>query len=189
METLRPLPLFIGATGSSLCPSADSFSPPFSLTRGQTDKSSLEKFISRLSRNLNFFSTNYAFVALCTVLVVALMHPGMLLYVAITWILWWLHIVVIKQDLRLVVMDKDLNDVFTPKRRSWILTAFTCWVAVAHCLRPSMKGMAISCTLILFHALMRNPSKLAGDIVKTRSLNGSDSDSSEVLIEKADAAV
>jgi len=103
--------------------------------------------------------------------------------------LWWLHTVVIKQDLRLVVMDKDLNDVFTPKRRSWILTAFTCWVAVAHCLRPSMKGMAISCTLILFHALMRDPAKLAGDIVKTRSLNGSDSDSSEVLIEKADAAV
>lgn len=171
-----------------MCIAADAFSPPISL---QVDKSSLEKFISRLKRNLNFFATNYAFLALSTFIVVALMHPGMLLYVGITWALWWLHMIVIRQDLRLVIMEKDLNDIFTPKRRSWILTAWTVWVGVAKCLRPSMKGMAISGALILFHAIARDPSKLAGDIVRSghhssRSLTDSD-DGSEVMVEREDA--
>ncbi|KAL7532427.1 hypothetical protein ACHAXR_007061 [Thalassiosira sp. AJA248-18] len=189
VDNLRPLPLFLGLTGPSFCIAADAYSPPISLSR-QTDKSSLEKFVSRLSRNLKFFATNYAFLALCTILVVALMHPGMLLYVGITWSLWWLHVVVIREDLRLVIMGKDLNDIFTPKRRSWLLTAWTVWVAFAKCLRPSMKGMAISGALILLHALMRDPSKLAGDIVASRSNRsmGSDSDEgSEVMVEREDA--
>lgn len=183
MDTLRPLPLFLGLTGPSFCIAADAFSPPISLSR-QTNKSSLEKFRSRLSRNLNYFATNYAFLALCTVGVVALMHVGMLMYVGITWVLWWLHVIIIRQDVRMVIMEKDLNDIFTPKRRSWILTAWTIWVAVAKCLRPSMKGMAISGALILFHALMRDPSKLAADVVVRR---GSDSSNSEVMVEREDA--
>ena len=193
MDTLRPLPLFLGVTGPSFCIAADAFSPPISLKR-QTDKSALEKFLSRLSRNLNFFATNYAFLALCTILIVALMHPGMLLYVGITWASWWLHVVVIREDVRLVIMEKDLNDVFTPKRRSWILTVWTIWVAVAKCLRPSMKGMAISGALILFHALMRDPTKLAGDIVSSRSKsslsrgNSDSDDNSEVMVERDDLA-
>ena len=190
LDTLRPLPLFLGVTGPSFCFAADAFSPPISLSR-QADKSSLEKLISRLSRNLNFFATNYAFMAMCTILVVALMHPGMLLYVGITWSLWWLHVVVIRQDVRLVIMNRDLNDIFTPKRRSWILTAWTVWVALAKCLRPSMKGMAISGALVLFHALMRDPSKLAANVVASRSTlsrGSSDSDDgSEVMVEREDA--
>lgn len=92
--------------------------------------------------------------------------------------------IIIRQDVRMVIMEKDLNDIFTPKRRSWILTAWTIWVAVAKCLRPSMKGMAISGALILFHALMRDPSKLAADVVVRR---GSDSSNSEVMVEREDA--
>ncbi len=191
MHTLRPLPQFLGVTGPSFCIAADAFSPPISLTRQSSDKSTLEKFVSRLSRNLNYFATNYALVALSTVLVVALMHPGMLLYVGITWALWWLHIIVIREDVRLVIMDKDLNDIFTPKRRSWILTVWTLWVGLAKCLRPSMKGMAISGALILFHALMRDPSKLASDIVTSRTglAKGSDDsdEGSEVMVEREDA--
>ncbi|KAL9181411.1 hypothetical protein ACHAXT_010216 [Thalassiosira profunda] len=187
MDTLRPLPQFLGVTGPSFCIAADAFSPPISLTR-QTDKSSLEKFLSRLSRNLSYFATNYAVVALCTVVVVALMHPGMLVYVGATFGLWWLHVIVIREDVRLVVANKDLNDIFTPKRRSWILTVWTIWVAIAKCLRPSMKGMAISGALVLFHALMRDPSKLAKDIVSSRSgQSGSDSDGSEVIVDRDDA--
>lgn len=140
---------------------------------------------------MNFFATNYTFLALCTILVVALMHPGMLFYVGITWAAWWLHVVIIHEDVRLVIMEKDLNDIFTPKRRSSILTVWTVWVAIAKCLRPSLKGMAISGALVLFHALMRDPAKVAGDIVISRaklSRGSSDSDdSSEVLVEREDA--
>jgi hypothetical protein len=192
MDTLRPLPLFMGVTGPSFCIAADAFSPPISLTR-QSNKPSLEKVMSRLSRNLNYFATNYAFVAVCTIFVVALMHPGMLLYVGITWASWWLHLIIIREEVRLVIMDKDLNDVFTPKRRSWILTAWTVWVAAAKCFKPSIKGMAISGAVVLFHALMRDPSKLAGDLVRSgsRALRGSSpsysDDGSEVFVECEDA--
>ena len=128
-------------------------------------------------------------------MVVALMHPGMLLYVGITWALWWLHVIVIREDVRLVVMEKDLNDIFTPKRRSWILTAWTLWVAVAKCLRPSIKGLAISGALILFHSLMRDPAKFGGDLVTSRSSRSVQSDSddngygSEVLVERPEEEV
>jgi hypothetical protein len=190
MDTLRPLPIFLGLTGPSFCIAADAFSSPIYLTR-QTDKSSIEKLASRLLRNMNYFATNYAFLALCTVLIVALMHPGMLLFVGITWAAWWLHVVIIREDVRLVVMEKDLNDVFTPKRRSTILTVWTIWVATAKCLRPSLKGMAISGALVLIHALMRDPAKVAGDIVVSRtklSRGSSDSDDgSEVVVEREDA--
>ena len=192
MDTLRPLPLFLGVTGPTFCFAADAFSPPVSLTR-KVDKSSLEKVVSRLSRNLNFFATNYALLAMCTLLVVALMHPGMLAYVGVTWLSWWGHAVMIKEDVQLVVLGKDLNGVFAPRRREWVLMTWTVWVAVAKCLRPSLKGMAVSGTLILLHAMMRDPAKLAGDIVASRSgvLSGggsSDSDDgSEVLVEREDA--
>ncbi len=121
------------------------------------------------------------------------MHPGMLLYVGITWASWWLHLVIIREEVRLVIMDKDLNEVFNPKRRSWILMVWTVWVAVAKCFKPSIKGMAISGALVLFHALMRDPSKLAGDLVTSgsRALKGSSpsnsDDDSEVLVECEDA--
>ena len=143
----------------------------------------------RFKRNLNYFATNYAFLALCTVLVVALMHPGMLLYVGITWVSWYMHVVMIREDVRLVILDKDLNEILTPKRRSWVLAAWTMWVAIAKCLRPSMKGLAISGGLVLFHALMRDPSKLAGDIVSSHrtSRDQLSDDGSEVMVEREDA--
>jgi len=208
MDTLRPLPLFMGVTtgqSPSFCFAADAFSFPISFTTGGHQQSSsaaenknpsFGKITSRLQRNLNYFATNYAFMALCTILIVALMHPGMLLYVGITWAAWWLHFVIIQEDVKLVIMEKNLNDIFTPKRRSWILTAWTLWVAVAKCFKPSLKGMVISSVLVFFHALLRDPSKLAGDIVrsKTRDLgtlspSNSDGSTSPVLVEAQDAAV
>lgn len=200
MDTLRPLPLFMGATTGppSFCFAADAFSFPISFTGQQSaDKiPSPGKITSRLSSNLHYFATNYAFMALCTILIVALMHPGMLLFVGITWAAWWFHFVIIREDVKLVVMEKNLNDIFSPKRRSWILTAWTVWVAVAKCFKPSLKGMVISSALVFFHALLRDPSKLAGDIVrsKTRDLgalspSNSDGSTSPVMVEAQDAAV
>ena len=183
MDTLRPLPIFLGVTGPSFCIGADAFSSPLF-------SSSDKALTTRVSRNLAYFATNYTFVALGTVLVVALMHPGMLLYVAITWGLWWLHLVVLKQDVKLVVMERDLNEIISPKRRSWVLTLWTIYVAVAKCLRPSLKGLAISGALVLFHAIMRNPSKLASDVVRSKSIasgSGDSDDDSKVFVQNSDA--
>ena len=194
MNTLRPLPVFLGVTGPSFCIGADAFSPPISLSSSDKTINKHEKCTSRISRNLQYFATNYTIMALGTVLVVALMHPGMLFYVGITWGLWWLHLVVVREDIKLVVMEKDLNQVLSPNRRSWVLTVWTFYVAVAKCLHPSLKGLAISGALVLFHAIMRNPAKLASDIVRSKSAIASGSgdrtdsdDDSKVLVQHSDA--
>lgn len=191
MDTLRPLPLFLGLAGSSLCIAADAFSSPIALHQG-SNKSSADKIRSRMSRNLNFFSTNYALLTVGTVLVVALMHPVMLLYVGITWGLWYLHITVIRDDIRLVIMEKDLNDILNPKRRSYLLTALTLWVAIWKCLRPLLIGTAISAVLTIIHALMRDPKKLILNpaALKSAARGSADSDDessgSEVIVERSD---
>jgi len=192
MDTLRPLPLFLGLSGPSLCIAADAFSSPIAFHK-ESNKSSSEKIRSRVSRNLAFFATNYAFLAVGTVLVVALMHPVMLLYVGVTWGLWWLHIIVIREDVRLVFLEKDLNDIFTPKRRSWILAVLTVWVAIWKCLRPLLIGTMISAVLTIVHAMMRDPKRLvsSGSASSASAARGSadsddDSSGSEVLVERSD---
>jgi hypothetical protein len=192
MDTLRPLPLFLGLSGPSLCIAADAFSSPIALHHG-SNKSSADKIRSRVSRNLAFFSTNYAFLTVGTVLIVALMHPIMLIYVGVTWGLWYLHITVIREDIRLVIMDKNLNDILTPKRRSWLLTTLTLWVAIWKCLRPLLMGTAISAVLTAFHALMRDPKKLVlnGGVSSKSAARGSadsddDSSGSEVMVERSE---
>lgn len=191
LDTLRPLPLFLGVSGPAFCFAPDAFTPPISLRR--VDKSSIAKLKSRVSRNRDFFSTNYAFLSIATFLVVALMHVRMLVFVAATYAMWWLHFTIIKQDVKLAVMGRDLNDLLTPRGRANLLTLWTIWVAIARCLKPSMKGMAIACFLIVFHALMRDPSKLAADLVSTHSRTalsgGSDSedDGSAVVVDRPPA--
>lgn len=193
MNTLRPLPVFLGVTGPSFCIGADAFSPPISFSSSDKTINKHEKCTARISRNLAYFATNYTLVALGTVLVVALMHPGMLLYVGITWGLWWLHLVVLKEEIKFVVMGKDLNEILSPNRRSWVLTVWTFYVAVAKCLHPSLKGLAISGALVLFHAIMRNPTKVAGDIVRSKSSiasggsGDSSDDDSKVMVQHSDA--
>lgn len=190
MNTLRPLPVFLGFTGPSFCIGADAFSPPISFSSDKTINKH-EKCTSRISRNLQYFATNYSIMALGTVVVVALMHPGMLFYVGITWGLWWMHLVVVREDIKLVVMDKDLNQLLSPNRRSWVLSVWTFYVAVAKCLHPSLKGLAISGALVLFHAIMRNPAKLASDVMRSKSSiacgSGDSDDDSKVLVQHSDA--
>lgn len=182
LDTLRPLPLFLGmsqSSGPSFCFSAEAFSPPISLHQS----------LERVSRNLSFFATNYFWVTLCTFIIVSLMHVRMLALVCVTYVAWWLHLTVIKQDVKLFVMGKDFNRILTPRIRANVLMLWTLWVGTARCLKPSMKGLSISCVLILCHALLRDPSALATDIVTSHSrsaklMGGSDSDESEVLVER-----
>lgn len=159
MDTLRPLPIFLGLTPtgpSSFCISADAFSPPST----HADKTAIPKFRTRVSLNLAYFATNYALLAAGTAVVVALMHPFMLLYLGIVWALWSFHLVMVREDVRLVVMERDLRDFLTPRRRSVVLTLFTAWVVVDKCSKPFLLVVAISSFVVLFHAVMRDPKRL-----------------------------
>lgn len=157
METIRPLSLFLGVSGpTAFCFSPVAFSPP---TR-HIDKSTYEKVRSRLSLNFKFFSSNYALLVVGVTIVVSLLHPGMLLSVAILWGLWSLHYYVesnSSSSIQFPVIGKDLRDVLTKTRRSFLLTLFTTLVIIFQCLLPMLTIICISIVLILFHALMRDP--------------------------------
>lgn len=156
-ETIRPLSLFLGVSGpTAFCFSPLAFSPP---TR-HLDKSTYEKIRSRLTLNFKFFSSNYALLVVGVTIVVSLLHPGMLLSVAILWGLWSLHYYVESisaSSFQFNVMGTDLRDILTKPRRSFLLTLFTVLVIIFQCLLPMITTTCISSLLIIFHALMRDP--------------------------------
>jgi hypothetical protein len=157
MDTIRPLSLFLGVSGpTAFCFSPVAFTPP---TR-QFDKSTFEKVRSRLSLNFKFFSSNYALLAVGVTVVVSLLHPGMLLSVAIVWGLWSLHYYVetnSNSSIQFNVMGKDLREVLTKPRRAALLTLFSVLVIIFQCLLPMLTIFCLSTILILFHAIMRDP--------------------------------
>ena len=81
VETLRPLPLFLGISGNNFCMSAEAFTPPIK----KIEFREAEKLTSRVKLNFSFFLTNYALVAFGVALVVALMHPSMIFSLVCVW--------------------------------------------------------------------------------------------------------
>ena len=174
LDTLRPLPLFLGITGPAFCLSPEAFNPP----SRRLDKTSAEKVFARLRLNFAFFLTNYALVLFGTAVVVALMNPGMIIYVCIVSVLWWLHNFVWKNDIPLVAFGRDLGDIFTPKRRSLVLTVVSVIVGFYKCLRPVLCWLGISGVVIITHAILRDPKHIESS--KEFGFRGSaDSDSEE----------
>lgn len=188
MDTLRPLPVFLGVTGPAFCLSAGAFTPP----SRHIDKTAPEKIRARISLNFAFFLTNYALLALGVSLVVALMHPKMILYVGVVWAFWWLHIFVDKNHIPLVAFGRDLGAVITAPRRSLALSIITVIVAVFHCLVPVLSVVSISGLLILLHAVMRDPKHIESSSEFRRG-GSADSDEEEdaldeeVIVERGDA--
>mmetsp|Transcript_59244 Transcript_59244/g.176052 ORF Transcript_59244/g.176052 Transcript_59244/m.176052 type:complete len:236 (-) Transcript_59244:210-917(-) len=153
LDTLRPLPLFLGITGPAFCLSAEAFNPP----SRHFDKTAPEKLWTRLRLNFAFFLTNYALVFFGTALVVALMHPSMILYVGIVSGMWWFHTFTLQNDIPIVAFGRDLGDVLTPERRSAFLTALSAIVGVYKCLVPILSVFGISGLIIIIHAVLRDP--------------------------------
>eukprot|EP00523_Entomoneis_sp_CCMP467_P017631 CAMPEP_0168809510 /NCGR_PEP_ID=MMETSP0726-20121227/3122_1 /TAXON_ID=265536 /ORGANISM="Amphiprora sp., Strain CCMP467" /LENGTH=245 /DNA_ID=CAMNT_0008861495 /DNA_START=260 /DNA_END=998 /DNA_ORIENTATION=+ len=89
LDTLRPLPQFLGISVATGCLHGEAFSPPVRLRH--LDKSAAEKIKSRFSLNFQYFITNYVLIALLVATVVALMHPGMVLFVGVLYALWTAH--------------------------------------------------------------------------------------------------
>mmetsp|Transcript_28845 Transcript_28845/g.41323 ORF Transcript_28845/g.41323 Transcript_28845/m.41323 type:complete len:230 (-) Transcript_28845:350-1039(-) len=173
IDTIRPLALFLGVSGpTAFCFSPVAFTPP---TR-HLDKTSFEKVSSRLSLNFKFFSSNYAVLAIGVTVVISLLHPGMLLSVAIVWGFWSLHhFMETNSSIPLNFMGKDLRQVITKQKRTTILTIFTVIVVIFKCLIPMLTVMFLSTILILFHALMRDPR----DVENSNAFRGIDNDGSE----------
>lgn len=110
---------------------------------------------SRVSLNFAFFLTNYVLISSMVALVVALMHPGMLFFVAIVYALWSFHSFLIRNELDLFGLH--INSLLSIQQRFYFLFTVTAVVVVWKCLLPSLIFGVISSLLVCFHSIMRDP--------------------------------
>jgi hypothetical protein len=186
METLRPLPLFLGVSGPSFCFAPDAFSAPSK----KMDKSTVEKIKQRVNLNIAYFLTNYALIAAVICAMISLMHPKMIIYSAIVCAFWKVHNIMVQASIALIVMDKDIGRFLPVEVRTKILYAITLWVTMFYCLTPFLLATSLTLTLTLSHAVMRDPKQVeSGRVLDTYKGNDSeedndDSSGSEVMVEK-----
>lgn len=175
LDTIRPLHQFMGVTDHALCFSPEAFTPPVK----KMDKTTGEKFKTRLRLNFVFFLSNYALVATGVALVTALMHPGMLLAIFGLWILWSFHTFLISNEV--VVLGRNIGSLVSITHRSAFLWAVTLIVIVFKCLKPAISAVAISGLLIFSHAIMRDPKHISESSNNEfgRSSHSKDSDDEE----------
>jgi len=182
METIRPLPMFLGITGPSFCFSPEAFNPPSK----KLDKSTFEKVKNRLTLNFSFFVSNYALIVLGTSVVIALSNTEMIMYVALIWTLWWFHTYTVKNHIPISLAGKNLDDYISNRTRSNALTVATFIVVLFYCLVPFLSMICISGLLILSHALMRDPKHVECSPIFDRDSESDDDTSSGELVEKGD---
>eukprot|EP00934_Nitzschia_sp_Nitz4_P008374 Nitzschia sp. Nitz4//scaffold121_size67750//60637//61440//NITZ4_006076-RA/size67750-augustus-gene-0.125-mRNA-1//1//CDS//3329534375//8364//frame0 len=151
LDTVRPLNMFLGISGHNLCFSPEAFAPPVK----KLDKTSVEKFQSRLKLNFSFFLSNYALVAFGVSLVIALLHPGMLLSLGFLWAMWSFHNFLISNEV--IVFGTNVGTILSITHRSALLTAVTFLIVVWMCLVPTIMATAISGVIIFTHAILRDP--------------------------------
>jgi PRA1 family protein. len=191
IETLRPLPIFLGITGPSFCIAADAFTPPSK----KLDKNTLEKVKQRVGLNTAYFLTNYTLIATGTFVVVVLLHPMMILCSVFVYLLWKVHNVMVNDNIPLVVMGKDIGQYLTVEMRTKILYFLTLWVVVFYCLIPFLLATGLTALMVMTHALLRDPKQIEtgrGTVSSYYKDNDSDDDDdvnddssgSEVMVEK-----
>lgn len=151
LDTLRPLPVFLGMNPTNSCFSAEAFTPPVK----KIDKSSLEKIKSRMKLNFAFFVSNYALVASMAALVVAMLHPGMILAVGFIWGLWTFHHFLIRHEL--IVFGLPVHSLLTIQQRFYTLFVLTTLVVLWKCLKPTLLFLTVSTLIIVTHAFLRDP--------------------------------
>lgn len=152
VETLRPLPMFLGLNPvAGFCLSATAFTPPVT----KLTKTTPEKIRGRVKLNFQFFLTNYVLLAAMVALVVSLMHPGMVFFLAIVYGLWSLHSFLIRNKLELFGIQ--VHALLTIQQRFYLLATITSIVVIWKCLAPTLIFLTISGLLILAHAFLRDP--------------------------------
>jgi len=185
VDTLRPLPVFLGITGPAFCFASNAFTPPTT----HWDKYTTEKVQQRIKLNFAYFLTNYALIASGTSVVITLLHPIMIMFIGIMFLLWKIHDVIVQHDIPIEVLGIDLGQHLSVVNRTRILYAVTGAVVIIFCLIPFLMTITISGFLVTSHAVMRDPKQIeSGNSFKRGSVDSDDSDSSsEVLVERIDA--
>lgn len=190
LDTLRPLPVFLGINPTNSCFAAEAFTPPMK----KIDKSTVEKIKSRMKLNFAFFLSNYALVAGFVAVVIALMHPGMILSLGAIWGLWTFHHFLIRHQF--VVFGVPVHSLLTIHQRFYTLFVLTAITVVWKCLVPSLFFLIISSLIIMTHAFLRDPKHIESssanwleggathDSDEEGGSGGEASTESEVLVER-----
>jgi hypothetical protein len=175
LDTLRPLTAFLGIdpSSSSCLIAAGAFTPPVQ----KLDKMTLEKVTSRMKLNGAFFLSNYVLLAVMVALVVALMHPSMIFFVAVCWSLWLLHHFLISNQL--VVFGINVHSLLSIQQRFYILFTVTTVVVVMKCLVPTIYFCSISALMIFSHAFLRDPKHTENSSRNNNSIAAADQDDVE----------
>ena len=84
------------------------------------DKGTPEKIRSRVKLNVAYFMSNYALLAAMTAIVVAMMHPGMVFFVAVVYFMWKAHEFLIRNSLNLFGIE--VHALLTIKQRFYVLS-------------------------------------------------------------------
>mmetsp|Transcript_15972 Transcript_15972/g.19186 ORF Transcript_15972/g.19186 Transcript_15972/m.19186 type:complete len:233 (+) Transcript_15972:95-793(+) len=186
IDTIRPLPMFLGLSGPAFCVSAGAFTPP---TR-HMDRTAPEKIRSRIRLNFAFFLSNYALLTCGVAIVVALLHPGMLIFLGLLWGLWSLHEFMISNEL--IVFGKNISSGMSIPQRSLLLSALSAFVIIWKCLAPFVVVVVVSSLMIVSHSIMRDPKHIeSSNEFRRRGAADSDeeggaSDDSGELVERGD---
>lgn len=169
VESLRPLPVFLGLRDSSqgLHFSFSSFSTPRTATDIQT----------RLRRNADYFLSNYVLVASMVAMVVTILHYEMIMAVGIVYGLWMLHWYLIQHSV--VVGGVALHALLTVQQRFYVLFVISVVAIMWECLVPVVLIVGISALLVGVHAVLRTP--VSGDDMM---VNGSSASESAPLMAK-----
>lgn len=150
------------------------------------NKESPEKIKNRIQLNLAYFLSNYVLIACMTAIVVALMHPGMILFVSIVYGLWMLHAYMIRNEV--VVAGVALHALLSVQQRFYGLFVITTLVILLKCLTPALIFSSISIVLILAHAALRDPKHI--EISSQAHLRGrAESDEDEMFVEEGGSEV
>lgn len=186
MDTIRPLPVFLGISGPSFCFAPDAFTPPSK----KFDKNTAEKISQRVSLNFNYFISNYAMIFVGTCVIVVLMHPGMIIYSTLVYALWNVHNSMIDNNTKFVVLEKNLGEYITVESRTRILYLITGWVIASKCFKPFLTVLVLTSLLVFSHAFMRDPKHIDSHRFYTDdAISSDDVDSCEsaVVVDKTDA--
>lgn len=152
LDTLRPLPMFLGLNpGAGFCLSGQAFTPPIK----KIDKSTYEKIKNRFQTNFAYFLTNYVLIASMTALIIALMHPGMVLFLFILYCLWTLHTFLLRNQL--IIFNISIHSLLTVQQRFYSLFIITTIITIWKCLKPTIIFLLITNIIICTHAFMRDP--------------------------------
>lgn len=178
LDTLRPLPMFLGVSGHAFCLSAGAFTPP----TAEGKKTILDSVQTRITLNGAFFLTNYALVASGVAVVIALLHPGMLLVCNIMYFLWWFHEYLIHHEV--TIGSRNIGTMMSITQRSTLLSILTVAAVLWKCLVPVISFVVVSGILIFLHAVLRDPQH----IESTQYANADDTftEGDEIMVERGD---